>query len=905
MSAKWRRNLAWDDEFFPARAWPVKFLLRMFSSIPLAVVLLSLVVVYATLASVPIGLIAQVPTYVIMLATLVTCSILPGALVAWGLRKSEVGASRLAIAGGALAMLVGAGAWYLLLYPLLRYDWGTGQGFMLFAGFCETYSSTTLRRLPVLEMSEVEFYSWWPLRIILILFVANMITATLRRIEFKFVNIGVLSVHTGIVLLAFGSMYYGSMKQEGDALLIAGPATATGHMTPGPWEEVYYDALLSALHVRTPGRNWLQLPLSGVPRYNDYNIEASVSPTLFAGIEEALRQYDDGERTLDIKTEPVPKEIEELQDLQFRAIGYVAYAADRSATDFIEVDLASLRSIPRDFRANPIRMLEITVPFTNERGERELRTTPLMFLPRDPAGSLVQLDGLTVEYAMNRRAERTRDLLEPVPDGVRHALLIEADGHRQLYPLGSDYSSPTFNVFQPENAPASETVVVGETGFAVDVLALLPEPPLQIVTPGYEGATSSMALLRVRKIADQEADSPDVEPQPSPDADNAELVGPAPDPVTPSPDDTSSGAYTRWVYSRFPEISQDFLQDRAGTGRPARRDADPEIRVTYIDLAQVRFFLNENSEGEIDLIVRAPDGEITRFEKLGSHEGHANLIRVVQKWEHAEKFERPIPVPRHLQEADRIGTHDRARLAIEVTSTRHEGWKRIVWLPFSRYLDRSTHSASDDDGPERWVRTPDGRAVELTFGRYWRRFRDFEMRLLDFQMIEYAHRGAPRDYQSTVEVFPRKEGAFEPFSHTAKLNAPLRAPFNVYDKAANPIAMFFGRLLHGLNPNQFKLSQSGWDPTTWEQTRAAVDRGELERPFVGHTILHVGNNPGIHVIALGGILMAVGIPWAFYVKPWLLRRKKVKIQRQIRDGTYSPPKIQEKSIGRIPEGAST
>ena len=262
-------------------------------------------------------------------------------------------------------------------------------------------------------------------------------------------------------------------------------------------------------------------------------------------------------------------------------------------------------------------------------------------------------------------------------------------------------------------------------------------------------------------------------------------------------------------------------------------------------------------------------------------------------------------MPRHLQEGDMIGTHERAQLAVEVTSTRHKGWKRIVWLPFSRYLDRSPHQAFREIGNERWVRTPDGRSVEITFGRAWRRFADFEMRLLDFQMIEYAYRGAPRDYQSTVEVSPRVFGAFETFSHTAKLNAPLRAPFNVYDKAGNPIGRLLGRLLSGLDPDQFKLSQSGWDPTTWERTRGEVDRGELERPYVTHTILHVGNNPGIHIIALGGLLMSVGIPWAFYVKPWLLRRKKVRIQRQIRDGMYPPAKKSEPSIGRTLEGVST
>ncbi|MBZ0170829.1 MAG: hypothetical protein K8E66_00465, partial [Phycisphaerales bacterium] len=85
------------------------------------------------------------------------------------------------------------------------------------------------------------------------------------------------------------------------------------------------------------------------------------------------------------------------------------------------------------------------------------------------------------------------------------------------------------------------------------------------------------------------------------------------------------------------------------------------------------------------------------------------------------------------------------------------------------------------------------------------------------------------------------------------------------------------RLTNGLNPNQFKLSQSGWDRDGWMQTQRMADAGQLKRPFARYTILQVGNNPGIHVIALGGVLIAIGIPWAFYVKPWLVKREKRRL----------------------------
>ena len=87
------------------------------------------------------------------------------------------------------------------------------------------------------------------------------------------------------------------------------------------------------------------------------------------------------------------------------------------------------------------------------------------------------------------------------------------------------------------------------------------------------------------------------------------------------------------------------------------------------------------------------------------------------------------------------------------------------------------------------------------------------------------------------------------------------------------------RLLAGMNPNQFKFSQSGWDRAGWNQSQQLVDQGVLDEPRVNFTILGVGNNPGIHIIAFGSILISVGIPWAFYLKPWMVRRERDRLAK--------------------------
>ncbi|MBY0262519.1 MAG: hypothetical protein K2Q20_09255, partial [Phycisphaerales bacterium] len=92
--------------------------------------------------------------------------------------------------------------------------------------------------------------------------------------------------------------------------------------------------------------------------------------------------------------------------------------------------------------------------------------------------------------------------------------------------------------------------------------------------------------------------------------------------------------------------------------------------------------------------------------------------------------------------------------------------------------------------------------------------------------------------------------------------------------------------------------------TGWRQSEAMVAAGQLKRPFARFTILGVGNNPGIYIIAAGAVMMSVGIPWAFYLKPWLVRRKKRAIQLQLaKEGKLPKGVVIEGMGGRVGVGA--
>jgi len=879
MSAKWQRSKAWEREALRGPALtPLRWVLHALSTISLAVVLLSGIAVYSALASVPIGLIARLPTYAIYAASLVAAIAavemlgllgLSGALRALG-RRWRIG---IMSAGSAVLAAGAVWGWMELVWPHLRYDFGTGEGLMLFSSFIEANESRTLRRLPAFEMTELEFYAWWPMRAMLLLFVCNMVVATIRRIEFRFVNLGVLTVHTGIVVIALGSVYYGSVKQEGDTLLLAGPPGPDGAPSPGPWQTIYYDSIDTALHVRATGESWLQLPLRGVPRYNPYNLGVTPGTTAWGQIGAPIHLPEDGGRTLDIGVPEIPS-ASGASGLELRVVGYAPYVETELLTDWVRAGPDPTSRARAAGRINPLREIAIVGS-----------SGPLSFfmLPERPRHRVIRGQELEVEYLLDPTGERVEALSTPLEPGTLHAAIVEVPeaGFREVIPLVT------------EDGALGAPVRLGESGYTVELVEVLPEPELPLVTPGFEGASSSLIKLR----------------------------------VTPPEGD----GYVRWVHHRFPEIAQDFVGEGVGPdGRPERRAAEPDLRVTHLDASKVHLFLCEREDGRVVPIVREPGGEVRRLDPVGPGGEVVDQLtglrfELGQRWAHAEPFRRPVPVPEHQREKDQIGTHDRAAIAVEVTFASTPGWKRIVWLPFVRYLDQQS-----DQGTT-MVELPDGRRVGLAFGRRWHRMPGFALRLEDFEMVSYEHRGAPRDYRSTVGVRPTMQPVdrfaifqgpirglippgltertveFEPYSHVTKLNAPLRAPYNIYDDSRGMLASLVGRLGSGLNPHQFKLAQSGWDRETWERTQAAVDDGQMERPFARFTILHVGNNAGIHVIALGGVLMGVGIPWAFYIKPWILRRRKRHVQRELarRGLGTSVDRVTDDQPRAVPAGAGS
>lgn len=884
MSDKARRSKAWDDAFFPPWAWPAKALLRAFSSIPLAVSFLVGVSLFGISASVPIGMLALTPTYLFYAACFVVLLAIVAGIPVLAARRMMRGAPKprrfivsffLGLGLAAVAVVF----WQRSIWPALHWNPITNEGVRFFADFCDTYKSTTLRRLPGLEMSELQYYAWWPMPTMLGLFVVNLVIATVRRIEFNFKNIGVLTVHTGIVVIALGSVYYNGLKLEGDTLLMAGqPDPNTGMPRVGPPQFVFYDNTDVALYVDV-GRGMEQRLLHGVPRYNDYNLNALGPNTAWvkSGRVQPWTTNEEGKplppRTLSIDAPAPPIGYGTVdQDLKFRIIGYAAYAeqvfdwvlTDDRTTPNSPPTAPTTPTTPPTADEGPLRLVYLHSGVPDAEGLSDYTKPAFAFTlaPGTPADRIAaSMDPenkpvLSIEYtlgpSMGMTEERWRDLTEEVPEGTKHALIIE---------FLNEGGTPERHV-----VPIRPQKSFDLGAYKFDVTEVSSTPTFPIITKGFENSSSAMAVVRITK-----------------------------------PD---GNQFERWVYARFPQINQDLsLTAVNASGMPNRGAPDPAVRVALIETDHLAVHIDEPTPGVTRAAIRLPDGTVSVRNALEpAREDETTLggewlhdlvgpgaklgLRVGDRWDRAIKVDRPAQVAKQDRQNQFVGTHDKAMVAVEVRiesgppGPDDAEFRRVVWVPFSKYMGEGL-------GNLREVGLPEGRFVRIGFGRQQHVFPNFAIQLVDFQMLAYDHRGAPRDYQSIIRVTPTDD-SFDLYEHVTKLNAPLMAPFH-WSEERVWIANLAGRLASGLSPHQFKLSQAGWDRTGWDESQRMADQGLVPRPFAKFTILGVGNNPGIHVIALGAVLMAIGVPWAFYVKPWLVRRESARIRAAVAAGTWKKP----------------
>lgn len=676
-----------------------------------------------------------------------------------------------------------------------------------------------------IEMSVREMLSGSVFQAGLWLVIIASLVATRRRLDFTGRNAGILGIVTGVVLVALGCLHFGRHARHGDMMLeSSAPTHAMGaaFSDVGPPVGAFFDAEGVALYVNQ-GQGWESRAVEQLPLSGNYNLGATgagaASLASLGGLdaEPVSRPPLDIEATApafrDGKTQRVDPAI------KVRIVGYAARADERA--DWIRVE--STKGSSSAEPPQPLRFVTLHGPTDLKEGGAisdkpgavaVVRPT----LAKERHGPLAT-DVVNVEYTLGGKSDaqggmdetRWRDLSERLPLGAEWGLVIEANNAAGDAPYRHAFGVIVGDVF-----------VAGQSGYRVEVKELNRRAKLPIVAPGYLGCESSEAVLRIVK-----------------------------------PD---GSAVERRVYHRYPEISHDWSATEATPqGMPISLELDRNVRVSLIDCTAMQVYLDEPTEtGSVRAIVRQPAGEVRVVDEVvdGRLDLGAQLqLRIGERWADSRAITRPAPIlgGRAASEALRA----RSMIAVEVTRGAAPNWKGVVWLPFEEYFD-DREPGTTPGGLERSVDLPDGTRLWLAYGRQRWMFSEFELRYAGFAMPGFDDRGEPRDVDVKVKLSPRQGAAIREFEGTVSGERELTLPFS-WDATSGVVSKAFGWLKSTLDPGQFVLRVRDWDVAGWKRTQALVDGGRLASAQIAYAKLEVVNRPGVALMQLGAILIAVGV----------------------------------------------
>ncbi len=698
------------------------------------------------------------------------------------------------------------------------------------------------------DLTEMEAFVWWPFNLLIALFTLNMILVTVRKIRFNLLNLGVWAIHSGIVILALGSVYYFGTKLEGDtpvfrrSIVVQAPgmqaparlvALPNNHITvPTPAGDYQFTIqgidpnwpILSGedagekgwsvnVAVETPTDSFIRQMIianSG----NEY-IE-DILPGQGRAVKATGSKLVDEDLSLSFSYDP--------QDYFFLRESGALYVREVGATDWFERPIEDLPHYRNHLAEADYE--HVWLPDENQKIYPPLNLKLDDYTEGDPLDRMsVRVTG-RLHYVERTEARWTANGARLNP---RAEVLVDFND-------ASHASSQVVELFAL--SPANRDAANGMIGFRwatsaeeVSALARQVETRLHVVIPEAKVDTW---------IALDEADSVAANPEQTftSIADSGwsyRLRGMARSGAGIS----SAGGVAIVEFKSGETIISRML---AGDQRPARdqRDGelvepDPAVEASFHPAPAVLLIGGPTAE-DLRLVVKSAENmqRIALNEPVSA--GPGLTVTVQSLYPRAQRETRLAMTPKRLQDA-RVG-EGASQIKVEIRPSPAAA-PIVRWLPYHRYPLPSKQYASARFfyNPTR-VQLPDGRQIELIFSRK-RWPLPTAVALEEFQLK--THRGgfvpgnttSVRDFVSVLRSYEDDGTWSEPF--TCSLNDPAED--------------------HGMY-----YFQSEWDPGS-----------------MAHTGLGVGNRNGVYIQLAGCTIAVLGMIWVFYIKPIIRRRRQERI----------------------------
>ena len=731
----------------------------------------------------------------------------------------------------------------------------------------------TVRQLPFLELTEFEWFNWWPFNTLIILLCTTLILATIRRIPLRLVNLGVWTIHTGIIILCIGSYYYFGTKVEGDApvfrrrvnismpglassaSMLAVPGNATT-VTVGPdnwrfqiqstdteWpilsdENKGERAYAVNVMVQPPtGEPFVRQLLAGFPQYTE-----DVIPGKGRAIKSLGRRLIDEKLQLTLDFEPTKYfHVMDTWALFVRPLPSPGVHAGR---EWVERPVEGLpryndRISSRDqvfmdpHYPVPLRPIDLAVPPSGDAlNDAEVHISGFLRYARmdrrwNDGGSRLN-PVLQLSLVSDQAPPREYELI--AFDSQRS---LTADGNVQFVWLGDRSQVDAL----PTDSQALLHIAVPDTSVSFD-LPLTPDKIGGAFVP-IDGTDFSYRVLAVH---DHLA---------LPGQDRAVSIA-AIEVKTPD------GAFRRWV-ADTPELTKDLLGESSDPHAVQSRPPDPRIVMTYRPQSAPLIFAayppgpplaKGGCLGGLHFVFNGPNGRL-----LARDVKDGDLIEILPGLSlridgfsaNAVAEMKPYIVP-PPQRQDKVGqTFAMARIEVQT-----KNGVESKWVPFNQYVfpdDEYGYAGKFAYTPAEF-KAGDGSTVEVVLSR---------------KRLPLPNPIAMEDFQLDTHL-----GGFTGSVSTIR-NYVSRLRFLDNGRWTEPVPIAVNQ------PTEY--GGYWYFQSTWDRPNS----GESPGGGMNFTGLGIGNRHGVYVQLAGCCIAVAGMIFAFYVKPVLKRRRaeqpRAKISR--------------------------
>lgn len=693
------------------------------------------------------------------------------------------------------------------------------------------------------ELTEFEYFNHWIFLALIAAFCLSLTAATVFRIAFNRINLGVITVHSGLLVLALGCVLYFGRKIEGDVLLfnprvevlsskrlhsgggdpvvgqlVAAPGRSWEANMPGLGGRYHLDVdSISPQGLATVGEVKLRAITPEWPNGREVVLRQDSPNDSFVRLNEqimlSLKPSNVADRFFDNNTPALlmrqgeSKVLFSLQGLPLYGERFMPDVEDIRNTDGAVVRSGSLTKIPAiDGWSLP---LEVGPADGVSLSDWPFRVEVDGYLPYAtlqrgalPGGSeLNPIAHVEINAGGQSRgdwlfARAPRDSRFSIP-GVAAVEFAWRDDDGKIpeewtRPISGEHVLDVWvkdkNVRRQFDVRSGQAIVIDGTDYKLTVEDIQDDWPL--VTAGVEGARSPVARVFVQ---------------------------------------TKNQSFHRSVLQRFPHLNQD--RDDQGKKLSERGLVDENIELRYTDASVPSAIIVAGANLSPVAVITAAGGKRS---VVAVKEGEPVALGGDVKLTLAELIQRPrfeerpvvIPVEQRRPQAGRQASLIRLHLV-----SRKGDWQTRVWLPFESYNDMLT------DAVPHWtsVVVPNVGQVEFIYGRM-PQLLPGRVALREMEVHFYPGRMRPSEWKSFI-------------------------------RWEDPVTRQVSEGVAYLN-NTAKIG-----PWTLFQSGEAPDHES-------YTILGVGNRDGVMTMLLGCTLITIGMLYSFYVKPVLKRRLAARLSAE-------------------------